>query len=426
MDSPEATPTRWYQEVTAYQWLVLAIASAGWIFDVFEGQIYALTRDQMLAELLNTSDAAGGAKFWGDIFLAVFLIGGAFGGVMFGSLADRFGRKPTMAITILCYSLFSGLTYFATELWHIAALRFLVAMGVGGEWAVAAALVAEVFPPRARAHAAGIFHATSVLGTWLAALAGMWVGSNWRYGYLVGVVPALLVLWVRSSVHEPESWVLRRTGKPPPRQLCRVVRRLALGPLGDVGHSAGGRRAGDVLGRDHRRTEPDQGVAAANRRIGRCRGAERQVRLRHRRDGRRRARAAGLRPAGSSVGRKSAFALMHLGALVIVPVTCYLPQTYTHMLALLPIFGFFTVGIHAGYAIYFPELFPGHLRATGTGVCFNGGRLLAAPLLWISASVKAIPGFDLRMAVSVLSSLFLVGLVVLCFLPETKGRPLPE
>ncbi len=97
MDSPEATPTRWYQEVTAYQWLVLAIASAGWIFDVFEGQIYALTRDQMLAELLNTSDAAGGAKFWGDIFLAVFLIGGAFGGVMFGSLADRFGRKPTIS-----------------------------------------------------------------------------------------------------------------------------------------------------------------------------------------------------------------------------------------------------------------------------------------------------------------------------------------
>jgi MFS family permease len=131
-------------------------------------------------------------------------------------------------------------------------------------------------------------------------------------------------------------------------------------------------------------------------------------------------------PLAARLGRKSAFVLMHVGALVIVPITCYLPQTYTHMLALLPIYGFFTVGIHAGYAIYFPELFPGHLRATGTGVCFNGGRLLAAPLLWISASVKAIPGFDLRMAVSVLSSLFLVGLVVLCFLPETKGRPLPE
>src|SRR5438874_2476216 len=115
-----------------------------------------------------------------------------------------------MAITILFYSVFSGLTYFADELWQVAVLRFLVALGVGGEWAVAAALVAEVFPPRARAHASGIFHATGVFGTWLAALAGLAVGSEWRYAYLVGVLPALLVLWVRVSVKEPERW--ERTG----------------------------------------------------------------------------------------------------------------------------------------------------------------------------------------------------------------------
>jgi MFS family permease len=426
MDSPEVTPTRWYQEVTAYQWLVLAIASAGWIFDVFEGQIYALTRDQMLAELLNTSDTAGGAKFWGDIFLAVFLIGGAFGGVMFGSLADRFGRKPTMAITILCYSLFSGLTYFATELWHIAALRFLVAMGVGGEWAVAAALVAEVFPPRARAHAAGIFHATSVLGTWLAALAGMLVGAHWRYGYLVGVVPALLVLWVRNSVHEPESWVRaeqenRRRGSfvelfgdwrwARSAMLGILLAAVGLGTFWGV-TIAGQNLTKELLLRTGAAADAAEQSAKFAYGIVETAGAGLGL--------------LAFGPLAARLGRKSAFVLMHVGALVIVPITCYLPQTYTHMLALLPIYGFFTVGIHAGYAIYFPELFPGHLRATGTGVCFNGGRLLAAPLLWISASVKAIPGFDLRMAVSVLSSLFLVGLVVLCFLPETKDRPLPE
>jgi hypothetical protein len=96
------------------------------------------------------------------------------------------------------------------------------------------------------------------------------------------------------------------------------------------------------------------------------------------------------------------------------------------MLAILPVFGFFTLGIHAGYAIYFPELFPGHLRATGTGVCFNGGRLLAAPILWISGEIKSWPGLDLRAAVSILGLLFLFGLVLIVFLPETKGRPLPE
>jgi MFS family permease len=111
-----------------------------------------------------------------------------------------------MIVTILVYSVFSGLTYFATELWHVAVLRFLVAVGVGGEWAVAASLVAEVFPARARAHASGIFHASSVIGTWLAALAGIAVGAQWRYAYLFGIVPALLVLWVRAQLREPEQW----------------------------------------------------------------------------------------------------------------------------------------------------------------------------------------------------------------------------
>jgi hypothetical protein len=117
---------------------------------------------------------------------------------------------------------------------------------------------------------------------------------------------------------------------------------------------------------------------------------------------------------------------MHIAAIVIVPITCYVPQTYAQMLAILPIFGFFTGGIHAGYAIYFPELFPNHLRATGTGICFNGGRLIAAPLLWLSASLKADPRLDLRSAITMLAGLFVVGALLLPFLPETKGKPLPE
>src|SRR5438045_3231547 len=197
---------RWYQGVTSYQWLILAIASAGWIFDVYEGQIFNITRNQLLAEILQGRGGEGAIKSYGDIFLGVFLLGGTAGGLLFGSLADRIGRKPTMAMTILMYSLFSGLTYFAHSLGQVAALRFLVAMGVGGEWAVAASLVAEVFPAKARAHASGIFHATSVLGTWTATLAGLIVGAHWRYAFLAGVVPALLVLWVRSSVRESERW----------------------------------------------------------------------------------------------------------------------------------------------------------------------------------------------------------------------------
>jgi MFS family permease len=131
-------------------------------------------------------------------------------------------------------------------------------------------------------------------------------------------------------------------------------------------------------------------------------------------------------PLAERLGRRGAFALLHAGALVVVPATCYLPQTYVQLLWALPVFGFVTLGIHAGYAVYFPELFPDHLRSTGVGVCFNGGRLVAASFLWVSAWLKARPGMDLRLAVTLLSLLFLVGLILLPFLPETRDKPLPE
>ena len=126
------------------------------------------------------------------------------------------------------------------------------------------------------------------------------------------------------------------------------------------------------------------------------------------------------------LGRKRAFTLMLIGACIIVPITCYGPQTYGQLLAILPVFGFLTLGIHAGFAIYFPELFPTHLRATGAGFCFNVGRTVAASMLFFSGWLKARPGMELRTAVSFLGLLFLLGLIVIAFLPETKDQPLPE
>lgn len=424
----EALPgesTNWYAEVTGYQWLVLVIASAGWVFDAFEGQLFNLTRQDMLRELLGAGNAAA-QKFWGDLFLAVFLLGGTFGGVVFGSLADRFGRKLAMTASILFYSLFSGLMFLATALWQVAALRFLVAVGVGGEWAVAAALVAEVFPSRARARASGIFHATSVAGTWLAAIAGMLVGMHWRYAYVLSVVPALLVLWVRTSIREPERWVKadaqrRNMGSfrelfGDPRWRNRAIFGLLLAAVG-LGTFWSIVVAGQDLTRELlRRTGHDLQTSAQRAKF--AYGIVQAIGM-----------GIGflcVGPVAERIGRRGAFLLWHLCAVVIVPITCYLPHTYTQMLLILPVFGFFTGGIHAGYAIYFPELFPNHLRATGAGVCFNGGRLVAATMLWVSAELKALPGVDLRLAVTILSALYLLGAAILLMLPETKGQPLPE
>jgi MFS family permease len=421
--APDATAGPWYTGVTRYQWLVLIIASAGWVFDAFEGQIFNLTRQDLLHDLLSAADAHR-QKFWGDFFLAAFLVGGTLGGIAFGTLADRFGRKPAMVASILFYSVFSGLTYFATQLWHVAALRFLVALGVGGEWAVAASLVAEVFPTRARARAGGIFHATSVAGTWLATGAALIVGSHWRYAYLVGVIPALLVLWVRSSIHEPERWQQatfegRKLGSF--RELFGVARWARRAIFGLLLAAVGLSTFWCVV------------VASQDltRELLIRNGASPADAARHAKFAYGIVQAIGMGvgflcvgPLAERLGRRGAFLLMHLCAAAIVPITCYLPQTYWQMLILLPFFGFFTGGIHAGYAIYFPELFPNHLRATGAGVCFNGGRLVAAPLLWVSAELKS--SVDLRRAVTILASLFLVGAFVLIFLPETKCKPLPE
>ncbi len=153
-DAPSA-PRRWYEGVGRYEWLILVIASVGWIFDAYEGQIFNITRHDMLKEIVPRADDPAivqrAVSQYGDALLGVFLAGGALGGVLFGMFADRWGRKPVMVVTILFYSVFAGLTFFATNVWQVAVLRFLVAMGVGGEWAVAAALVAEVFPKHARA-----------------------------------------------------------------------------------------------------------------------------------------------------------------------------------------------------------------------------------------------------------------------------------
>jgi MFS family permease len=481
---PDNAP--WYSGITRYQWMVLVIASLGWVFDVFEGQIFVASSDEAMPSFIAQQERDSGLpltavernglkEYYNNIAFGAFLLGGALGGIVFGALSDRIGRKKTMSLTIIFYSLFTCVSAFSVEWWHLAALRFLVAMGVGGEWAVASALVFEEFPKRSRAHVGSIFHASSVLGTYLAiAATTLFIGNEavgrritematswgitdpilaasvkWRIGFALGALPALLIIWIRSTLREPAEWEQARQDADD-------------GKSRDVG------RLSDLFGSDMLRNTTVGFVLAAvgmatfwgvhvhGRQV--MKNAATVELEASSTDMTAEAKTASLKrwemlgmflvttgggigllcfgPISQRIGRRGAFLLYHLGglasAVVLFGAGTLFGEAYTlsPLYVLLPIFGFLTLGMHAGYAIYFPELFPTRLRATGGGFCFNGGRIAAAPILFLSGWLQKGVNYDwltiepigLAKSCLLLSLLYLVGVLVLAMAPETRER----
>ncbi|MGC3966487.1 MAG: MFS transporter [Pirellulales bacterium] len=255
------------------------------------------------------------------------------------------------------------------------------------------------------------------------------VGTEWRYAYLVGVLPALLILWVRASIKEPEALVKADAAS------AGSVRKGSLGDLfGDVrwrGRAVAGVLlaavglatfwAVTVAGQDLAREFATRDGFTKPEAASRAKFAYSIVQ----------ATGGGIGlilfgPLCQWLGRRRAFVFAHLAGLAIVPVACFVPQSYNQLLLILPFYGAFTFGMHAGYAVYFPELFPMQLRALGASVCFNGGRIISAVMVPLAGYVKGLPGLSLPLALTILSSTYLLGLVVIAYLPETKNQPLPE
>jgi MFS family permease len=434
----------WYAGITRYQWMVLIVASLGWIFDVFEGQIFVVSDDTAMRSLLPGDPGENVVAYYNSIAYGAFLVGGALGGVLFGMLSDRIGRKRTLTYTILTYSLFTCLSAFAARWWQLAGFRFLVAFGTGGEWAVASALVAEVFPSRARARTQSIFHASSVLGTYLAVAAGSFIIANprlgwslslwgrdvaltgWRMGFLIGVVPALLIIWVRVSLREPEMWQKTRTAPGATRgsiaQLFAPALRLRT--LVGVGLAAVGLATfwgTHIYGKNVFQQAYQARTATEDKEVLKHVGMFGMFLV---------TTGGGLGllafgPICERLGRRGAFLLFHLGGLAAALLLFKGVSGLIAVGVVLPIFGFLTLGMHAGYAVYFPELFPTRLRSTGGGFCFNVGRILAAPVLVLSGWMQKVKGISLNDAATLLSFLFLLGVLLLLLAPETKGQELP-
>lgn len=495
---PDSTDVRpWYSDMNRYHWFVLLVAALGWLFDCLDQQLFTLARVPAMKELLEAEGDSRAVRSWSGWTTSIFLIGWATGGLFFGVLGDRIGRAKTMMITILLYSLCTGLSALSVSVWDFSVYRFLTGLGVGGEFAVGVALVAEVMPERARARSLALLQALSAVGNISAALAGLYMAelektgvSAWRIMFVLGAAPALLALVIRRRLKEPERWqavthegdVKRKLGSYAELFRHPVWRKhaiigLLLASAGVIGlwgigffsadltrsvfrphfsedsytlsiaeaHQEGDlSRAGDLeLLWEMERTKPSQpvGLTTAQRDL--------QRQMNGMISGRLTTYASltllmqqlgaflGMYTFGwlaEKVGRRPTFFFAFLAAMLSTAMVFWYLDEPTDIFWMVPIMGYFQLSLFAGYAIYFPELFPTYLRSTGTSFCYNVGRFLAATgpavLGLLTSQVFVGPDYPeplpWRYAGVCMSAIFLLGIFTLPFAPETKGRQLPE
>jgi MFS family permease len=495
-DSPVETGP-WYSEMTRYHWFVLVVAALGWLFDCLDQQLFILARPSAMKDLLPKLDDQllyeASLKIYGAYATSIFLAGWASGGLIFGVLGDRIGRAKTMLITILMYSLCTGLSALSTGFWDFAAYRFLTGLGVGGEFAVGVALVAEVMPARARPYTLALLQALSAFGNVSAALINIGFGiaeekgvvsSPWRWMFVIGAVPALLALVIRRRLKEPERWekvshegaIAKQLGSYAELFRNPLWRRHALLGLvlacsGVIGLWAVGFFTPDLTRYVQKTPIMKQVYGEQIAEAQSKNDALRVTRLEA-------ARAFELAgPAGATlpdevaaikaelgpmisgrlsrwggitsmminlgaffgmfgfgalaqkIGRKPTFAIAFVAAFVTTASVFGYMTEFSQIFWMVPIMGFCQLSLFAGYAIYFPELFPTYLRSTGTSFCYNVGRFVAATGPLIQAELLkhfAAEQESLRQTGVTMCVVFLMGLLVLPFLPETNGQPLPE
>jgi MFS family permease len=409
---------KWYRELTPYQWRVLICACLGWAPDIMDGYLFAIILFPTMSELLGTTESSV-IGWYGGIVLSIFMVGWAAGGLIFGPIADRYGRARTMALTILIYAGFTGLCGIAGSWQELAIYRFITGLGIGGEWAAGAALIAESWPATSRAKAAGIMQASGGIGFFLASLLYLFIGPyGWRWVFALGVLPAIVAFYIRKSLEEPSRWVNAKTSgnrfaslftKPTRRD---VLVGTALAFIATFGYQGAIQWVpswvSDLL--------HAQGV----------RSVIPQVSL-----------ITAVLNGGGIVGclcfpffaewygRKGALAIYFLGASVAVPATFFFIQDFALAALVSPMVGFFAAGVFTGFAIYLPELFPTKIRATAQGFCYNFARFFSAAAPFVAGTLVSLHGSFAR-AITTVGLIYLLALLVLLFARETKGQPLPD
>jgi len=453
MSSSASLP--WYRQLSGYHWFVFVVASMAWFFDCLDQRLFSLARIPAITSLASEGTSPAAIQDQGKVVTAVFLVGWGIGGLLFGALGDRYGRARMLTISVLIYSLCTGANFFSHGVTDFAIFRFLTGIGIGGVFGLAVALIAETVPDGARAPALGLLQVLSTFGNIsagfikqgidsLEAAGTITAGTGWRYVFLVGALPALLVVLIQTYLREPESWLRAKAAGTLPKgailapyagllRESRWRRNLIVGAVlasaGVVGLWAIGEFAIDIQNLVFKQYYESQGVAPEK--IAPLVNTAKNIAFTLQMLG----AAAGMWAftlIAQHLGRRMTFIIGFTLALLITAYSYWQMKSPADAYWMMPLMGATQLGLFAGYSIYLPELFPSRLRSTGTSFCYNLGRFAAAAGGFVSKAIAeslygeyGSPDRE-RYAAITMCAIFLIGLAAIPFAPETKDQPLPE
>ncbi len=432
-------------DMNGYQWTVLFAAWLGWGFDVFDALLFNFVAPNCVPALLGIPLDDPGAKsatlFWTGLITSVLLLGWAAGGILFGRVADHIGRSRTLLLTMLVYAIGTAACAFAPNIWVLLLFRLIASLGIGGEWAAGAAMVAEVVPEKRRVEAGALLYTAAPLGMFLATevtwlIQGVLLPGDpevaWRYVFACGLIPAIFAIGIRLVIKEPERWKAASGSVPSLLELFRgPTLRLTLSglataivalimwwscnafiPLVANGLAGVEAKAQGLLPEAATALKESWKATATNAfNLGGIIGTLLTVPL---------AKVAGRRAMFGLYFAASGLAILAAFGLDLAPQTrlwMYFPVGLT------------VFGVFGSFTYYLPELYPTRLRGTGAGFCYNAGRVFAAVGPFVVGSVASRGADSLATAMQVLfwvGVVPLVGLLIVPFIVETRDQALAD
>lgn len=423
-----------------YQWLVLFAAWLGWGFDVFDGFLFNYVAPNCVTALVHPHNK-GAIIVWTGYATALLLFGWAVGGIIFGKIGDKIGRKKTLLLTMIVYGFGTAACALAPNIWALLVFRFISSLGIGGEWAAGASIVAEVVPEKRRVEAGALLYTSAPFGLFLAMgvnylISQVWMhqhsDTSWRFVFAFGLLPVIVALTLRAYVKEPERWV-NTEAKPRLSELfapetlrltvsglipavivlltwwtCNAFIQVIASQLANQFAHSLHFSPGETLSLQERWKT----IASLYFNVGGLIGTLLTI------------------PAAKCLGRKPMFLIYFvLSSASLFVAFNHFWQPMIQLALFFPI-GLTVFGVFGSFTFYLPELFPTRLRCTGSGFCYNVGRLVtvAGPLLIarVSSGVVGSPLPRIFHVLFLLGCVPLIGVVLMPLIRETKGRVLAD